>query len=115
MSALAEKLRRARESTVEVSGHKFTIRRPTQLEVVEIQNADGGLNLRNSFRFVVDWEMSELDLGVPGGTDEHVTYDPEAFMEWVADHPEAWPPLLSAITDSFRNHEARLDGDAKNS
>jgi len=115
MSTLSDKLRKTRESVVEIDGHKFTIRRPTQLEVIEIQSADGGLSLRNAFRFVVDWDLSEIDLGLPGGTGAKVPYDSDAFVEWVSDQTETWPALMTAITNSFKSHEKKLDGDSKNS
>jgi hypothetical protein len=115
MSALAEKMRRARETKVTVAGHSFTVRRPSQLEIVEVQAESGGLNLRNSLRFIVGWEMTELTLGLPGGTGAAVEFDPEAFVEWVSDHPDAWAELMGAVMTSYREHADKVEADAKNS
>ena len=49
---LADKIRKARESTVEVGGYTFTVRRPTDLEMFELQ---GSVSAGRLLPFVVGW------------------------------------------------------------
>lgn len=115
MSALIEKLRRARESVVEVSGFKFTVRRPTNLEMVEITKGAALTQGDILFKYVTGWEgVKEVDL-VPGGTGDLVPFDSALFAEWVSDHPELWAPLTNEVVAKYRAHEAALEESIKNS
>ena len=85
--SLLDKIRKAREIEAEAAGRKFTIRRPTDEEAASISaNGDGLLSVVK--RFVIGWELSELDL-IPGGGPEKVPFDSALFAEWVADQPKA--------------------------
>lgn len=108
---LAEKLRKARRSVVEADGVKFTISRPTDADAATL----GGSDLIDIVkRFTVDWEVTELWLGIPGGTDVKVPFDAELFGEWVADNPSVWGPLAEAIVGSYRIHTEKRDKAEKN-
>ena len=113
MGALAEKIRKARQSAVSSCGHRFTIRRPTHLEVLELQQADGGLTIRNVLRFVVGWDLKESDL-IPGGVGDPAPFDVEAFEEWAADHPDAWADIMKGVASAYQSHAAKLEEDAGN-
>lgn len=115
MSALIERIRRARESVVEASGFKFTVRRPTDLEMIDIQA--GGLVSQGDIlkRFVTGWDdVKELDL-VPGGTGLPVPFDTGLFGEWVADRPDLWGPLTDAVISAYQRHREALEESRKNS
>jgi len=109
MSALADKIRRARESKVEAGGHTFTIRRPTDAEAQQF--ADGADAMVLARRFVIGWDLAELDL-IPGGSPEPAAFDEDAFAEWVGDHPVVLGKLVNAIVDRYVEH-AKVREDAE--
>lgn len=108
--ALIEKLRRAREFIVEAGGHKFTVRRPTEADVA---GAEGLKALDYVHKYVVGWDLQELDL-VPGGGPEAVPFSAELWSEWVDDQPEIWAPIANALLDAYKAHVAARDENAKN-
>lgn len=110
--SLAEKIRKARESTVDVDGKTWTIRRPTDEEAAQLSaNGDGLLAIVK--RFVIGWTLTELDL-VPGGTGVAVPFDSEVFGEWVADQPDLWTPLGMAVLDAYKLHADKREAAVKN-
>lgn len=110
--SLAEKIRKARESTVDVDGKTWAIRRPTDEEAAQLRaNGDGLLAIVK--RFVIGWPLTEIDL-VPGGTGVSVPFDHEVFGEWVADQPDLWTPLGMAILDAYKLHADKRDAAVKN-
>lgn len=109
--ALIDKLRRARESVVPVNGRKFTIRRPTAEDYA--LNAGKGLALIRLS--VVGWgEMTELDLGIPGGSDAKVEFSPALWSEWIGDHSEYWGGLIEAINAAIDSNAEKKEAAAKN-
>jgi hypothetical protein len=109
---LIEKIRRARELGVEAGGFKFTVRRPTDLEIAGMSEMTQSEILR---RFVIGWDgVKEVDL-VPGGTGDMVPFESELFMEWIADRPALWGPLAQAAVSSYAAHRQKLEDEAKNS
>jgi hypothetical protein len=109
MSALADKIRRARESDVEAGGFSFTIRRPTDAEAMTLAGTNVVENLL--CRFVVGWNLKEIDL-IPGGSPVAAAFDVDAFGEWVSDQPETLAALSSAIVAAYQAHVAKR-GDAE--
>ena len=110
--SLIDKIRKARETIVEADGRKFTIRRPTDEEAASISaNGDGLLSIVK--RFTIGWELVELDI-IPGGGPEKVPFDSMLFAEWVADRPELWTPLGTAILDAYKAHADKRDASVKN-
>lgn len=110
--SLADKIRKARETSVEVNGGVWMIRRPTDEEAVALStNGDGLLAIVK--RFVIGWPLTEMDL-VPGGTDIKLPFDVEAFAEWVADKPDLWEPLGSAILAAYKTHADKREATVKN-
>ena len=106
--ALIDKLRKSREITIHEGGYGFTVRRPTDLEAAQMR---GGVDLGEFLKkFVIGWTLQELDI-IPGGNPVHVPFDPDLFGEWIADHPELWGPLQTAIFTSYESHLKKL-GDA---
>lgn len=110
MNNLVEKIRRARETEIESCGHKFTIRRPTEMDIAELKlsgfiDSDGTFNKKELMRrFVVGWNLTEVDV-IPGGTGEVVAFDSDSFVEWVSDKSELWGDIITAIIESYSNHQ----------
>lgn len=109
MSALGDKLRRARESTVDCDGMGFTIRRPTDIEAWNARDKDGIDVVCN---FVVGWNLTELQLGIPGGSGAPVEFDTDALREFLSDRVELIGQLSSAITAAYVDH-ANQRGEAE--
>ncbi len=110
--SLIDKIRRAREVSVEAAGKQYTIRRPTDEEAITISR-DGGSLLDVVKRFTIGWSLQEIDL-IPGGSPVAVPFDAELFAEWVADQPQVWEPLGNAIMDAYKAHIERREAAAKN-
>lgn len=108
---IIEKLQKARERQVFAGGIGFTVRRPTDLEMIDI-NRDGMAQRDILRRFVLNWDAKEIDL-LPGGTPKAVAFDAELFMEWVSDKPDCWAPLIEAIVDGYRQHQAQQEESLK--
>lgn len=113
MSVLSDKIKKARQTKVPIGSFFLTVRRPTNLEMLEFK----GLAFRQREileRFVVDWDgFKQSDL-FPGGDPEPVPFDHDAYKEWIADHPEYWNDVVAAIVDSYKEHEAKSEELAKN-
>lgn len=110
MSVLSEKIRRARETVVEIGKFKFTIRRPTEVEMIDFSRDP---RPRDLLRHVIGWEgVSEIDL-VPGGDPHPLAFDAEALIEWITDNAEMFGRLVDAIVDLFHKHRQSLDDTEK--
>ena len=107
--SLIDKLRKSRQINVESKGKLFIVRRPTDLEMIDLQNS-GGLTQGDIIkRFVCGWEgIKELDI-IPGGTGEMVKFDSELFGEWIQDQPEHWSPITESIVTSYKKHKQKLE------
>lgn len=108
--ALIEKLRKSREFVVEAGGYKFTARRPTDVDAIELSGIGPADFVR---RFVIGWNLCELDV-VPGGGPEPVEFDADLWSEWVADRPDLWEPIAVPIMDAYRRHVEGREAAAKN-
>lgn len=111
--ALIEKIRKARETVVTVGGHNYTVRRPTDMDMAEIAG-QGGVPIKEYLRrFVVGWDVKEIDL-VPGGSPEPVPFTPDLLVEWVSDRPGDWKPIADAIKAGYSAHVAKREAAVKN-
>ena len=109
--SLVEKLRKARQRNVEVGGYTFTVRRPTDIEAMEMRGVTGIADL---LPFVVGWKgVKEIDL-IPGGSAIEIAFDPALAREWLADRPDLLQPIVESIMEGYRAHVAALEGAAKN-
>lgn len=104
--SLIDKIRKARESAVEVGGHKFTIRRPTEAEQAEMYKDAKFSYLDMVRRCVVGWDLQEIDL-IPGGNAIALPFNTELWVEYVSDHSELWSDLSNAIMQSISAHKAK--------
>lgn len=111
--SLIEKIRRARETTLDMGGYSLVIRYPTLSEhpfrndtlaaVIRITKqthtqSDFDILLKFISAYVVGWDgVTELML-FPGGTCEPVAFDSELFHEWSMNfEPDKWYEIYSAI------------------
>lgn len=109
--SLIDKIRAARQSTIMVDGHAYTIRRPTDAEAMTL-GAASGLDLVN--RYVIGWDHTEITLGIPGAGPEPVQFNPELWADWVADQPQLWSPISAAIITAYTQHRQSREDAAKN-
>jgi len=109
--SLADKIRAARQSTITVDGHVYTLRRPTDAEAMTLGSGTA-LDLVN--RFVTGWDHTGISLGIPGGDPTPATFDAETWAEWVADQPQLWGQLSDAILASYTRHRQAREDTEKN-
>lgn len=107
--ALAEKLRKARQSTVEIDGHVFTIRRPTDAEADRI-NLQRPSNVQVCREYVCGWDdsVTQAAIGISSGSSDPLPFHSEVWREWVDDRPDFWVPLYEAIVDAYNKHNEAL-------
>ena len=103
MSVLLDKLRKSRESLVEIGDFTFTVRRPTDAEIVAFRGKQ--ITQEDILgKFIVGWKgVKELDI-IPGGDGAEVPFEQELFADWIADKPDLWEPLISAVLASYEIH-----------
>lgn len=106
------RLEKSRQTKVDIDGQVYVIRAPTQAELAE-DGAFGTLDLVR--RFVVDWPgMTEIGLGLPGGTPEPVPFSRELWVAWIDEQDVIWPRLSAAIRNHYMTRHANQEADAKN-
>lgn len=111
MSPLVAKLRKARELRVEAGGFGFLIRRPTALEMMELQNHPRG---RAILPYVIGWDsVREIDV-LPGGDPHPLAFDGDVCAEWLTDRLDLLAPLADAVFAAYQAHEQRLEDAKKN-
>ena len=99
------RFQKSRESTIESGPFKFTIRRPSPLDVARIGAEGSGINFDFACRYLVGWDgVKESDL-LPGGDPEPLEFDHALCVAWVADRPEHWQPIVSGVINAFRAFE----------
>lgn len=111
MSALVEKLRRARECRAEVGKFTFILRRPTDLEWASVQGEGPGERI---LPFVVGWEgVTEGDI-LNGGDPHPLPFDAAACAEWLSDRPDLFTAVADAIVKAYLDHVSALEAQLKN-
>jgi len=110
--ALAEKMRHARESILEVDGKKFTIRRPTEGERMEWA-IEAKSPLAIVRRCIVDWNLTEADL-VPAGMPDKAEFSIAAWTEYVNDKPDLWKPIHDELQKLISSHHENIADAKKN-
>ena len=110
MNYLIEKIKASRLTTISIENFIFTIRRPTDYEATKAV----GKSQEDFFRqFVTDWHgVQEIHL-VAGGTSVDVPFESDLFLEWIADQPQLWEPLMQGIIDSYKQHDKRRSDSEK--
>lgn len=136
--SLIDKLKKSRQTSIEIAGKTFTITRPTPMEAMTWLTGTDGEQLspdktkaffEDKFslnddtwrkiaqaaleQFVVDWSgFTELDF-YPGGTGMAVPFDRDLFLEWVKDHPVTVTSLGYHIFDLWLQYLYLRDDDIK--
>jgi hypothetical protein len=110
--SLTDKLISARQFTELVDGHTYTLRRPTDEEAIGLTSISSSVGLVK--RFVIGWDHTEISLGIPGGNPTPAPFSAELWSEWVADQPQVWPVLATAIVEAYQRHVAAREQTAKN-
>jgi hypothetical protein len=112
MSALAEKLRKARTLKVEVDGFTFYVLRPTPLEFNE--KLRGENSARGMLTLVIGWDgVSELSM-FDGGAPHPLPFDPVACAEWLSDRPDLFKAVSSAVVEGYEAYLQKQEGELKN-
>jgi hypothetical protein len=108
--SLVERMRKAREQKVQAGGFTFVVRRPTDVDMMEMA---GRVDARRLIPYVVGWEgVAEMDL-VKGGEPHPLAFDAAACAEWLADRPDLLTPLVEAVLASYTVHAERLAAEKK--
>jgi hypothetical protein len=111
---LIAQARLAREQIVPVGGFSFTVRRPTELEMLDLAGLSGTEVARASLRHVIGWSgVREADV-IPAGNPEPLEFDPDIAAECLTDRLDLLSPLVKAVHDSFSAHVAAREAAAKN-
>jgi len=112
---LVEKMRQSRQNSVKSGKVTFTVRRPTDLEMLEL-NKKGAIDHREILtQFTCGWSgVKEKDL-FPGGSEDDAKFSAEVFAEFISDHPEHWRSITDAVLDGYKEHEKKVEGELKNS
>lgn len=116
MSALADKMRRARECAVEYGGHRYTVRIPTQGELEDLHERLEGQRLtprRVALAFTVGWSLKEIDL-IEGGRPTDAPFDADAVAEHLNGNADLCNALFSAISDGIAARTSQREDDQKN-
>ena len=110
--ALIKAMRKARESTVDVEGFRFFIRRPTDWEAVSAFT--NGTVFDALTDYVIGWEnVKESDIH-RGTTDDPAEFSRELWREWAADRTDFWKPIYKAVQDAYVAHQKKQKDLAKN-
>lgn len=109
--ALIRRMRKARQSQVDVGRFKFTILRPQEGEMVRVKNMTA---VELATEYVIDWHgVTEADL-VPSGGSDPVAFDRELWFEWCRDRHDFWSPINNALNTAIADHINRREEAAKN-
>lgn len=96
------RFQKSRESLVDAGGFQFTLRRPSQLEIIRLMADGGNLSIETACRHIVGWSrVRESDL-LPGGDPEPVAFDSDLFAAWIADRPDLWGAVVNGVVEAVR-------------
>lgn len=114
MSELAKVLRKQREFPVKIGKFTFTVRRPTDVEAIEIHTKAMDFS-QLAQAYVVGWDgVTEDDIRGGGGSTVASPFDLEDWREWCADRPDFWQPIGNALWEKYSQHIQKAEAVAKN-
>lgn len=103
---LVAKLREQRLSTVTVGSIEFRVRRPTDVDMMELR---GRVTARTVLDYVEGWEgVTEIDVIGSGGAGHLIEFSKELAAEWLADRPDLLGPIIEKVGTSFEEHSKKL-------
>jgi hypothetical protein len=108
--SLIDKLRRAREKKIEPGGVTFIVRRPTDLDMMEMA---GKVDARKLIPFIIGWEGVTEGHLVNGGDPHPLPFDREACAEWLADRPDLLAPVVEQTIALYSDHAKQLVAEKK--
>lgn len=118
MATLTDKIRKARESEVEWPAEagpvKFTIRRPTNADMIDFGVRAREAGPRLLLQYVIGWSGVTEGHMLIGGDPHPLKFDPEALYEWVSDDMPLYNCLLGAILDAHSAAQKARDAAEKN-
>lgn len=101
----------ARQRIKEAGGHRFTLRRPTEFEMVKFS---GMTRLEYLCACIDDCDLTEADVVDGGSSELAVPFDRALLFDWMQEHPELWIPLADELAAMVSAHRASLEEAAKN-
>lgn len=109
--SLADKIRKAREVKVEIDDFTFTVRRPSDLEMIELQKQSAA---RAILDFVIGWDgVSELSM-FDGGSPHPLPFDKAACSVWLEDRLDILSKIVAAVFKSYEDHALKIAETVKN-
>lgn len=112
MSALEERLRKARTLTVECGEIKLSVLRPTVFEYQE--KLRGPAPARGLASLVTGWDgATELSL-TGSGAPHPLPFDSDACAEWLMDRPVFFRKVMTAVVEAYEEYATRLEVAEKN-
>ncbi len=122
MNNYIDKLNKSKEVDIIVEGFTFTIRRPSEFDISlmhEKANVNGVFDYNVLFDSilvnVVGWNLNEIDVGIPGGSDKKVKFDIELFMIWSKDNMIISHKIADKIKDIIEEHIIKINEKLGNS
>lgn len=112
MSALFDKLRKARTIRIPAGKYTFLALRPTPIEYQQkLRNGDPVAGVMS---LLIGWEnVTEGDL-INGGDPHPLPFDSAACAEWLSDRPDLLNPVVEGIIEAYRAYVKTLEDSAKN-
>ena len=109
---LINRMRKARQFTIELRGFTFTGRRPTDAEAARLHQE--GFDSHSIAReFVTDWKGVKESHLVPSGGSDEVPFSPGVWAEWVADNPDFWRPIKDKVIEEYKRHAGEVEDAGK--
>jgi len=104
-------MRKARETRITVGSFIFLVRRPTTLEMIEIQDQPRG---RAILPFVIGWSgVKESDV-LSSGDGHLLEFSADVCAEWLTDRLDLLAPIAEAVFAAFASHQHRMELTEKN-
>ncbi|MDO9007222.1 MAG: hypothetical protein Q8K57_13440 [Thiobacillus sp.] len=101
----------ARQRNKELEGKTFTLRRPTEFELVKYANSS---RLEFLAACIDDVNLTEADVISNGSAEVPVPFDRALVFDWLQEHSEMWKPLSNEVNDMLRVHREAQEEAAKN-
>jgi hypothetical protein len=110
---ISAQLLKARDSVVEVGRFKFTVRRPSEAELMRRRHRANGsdllTNLASVQEDVVGWDgVLESDI-LDGGASEAVPFNRVVYAMWIEDRADLWEALAKHIEKVVDEHQRKIE------
>lgn len=107
-NALITRLRKQREGKVTIGKFVFVVRRPTDVEMLQLRGSKKTW-AEASGDYVVDWaNVTENDI-VGGGGSDVVAFDRALWLEWYSDRTDFWEPIGQFLIDAYEQHKKDIE------